>query len=164
MENFLRVLDECYLSDLGFVGYPFTYSNRRGGEAEVRARLDRAVVTVDWRRLFPRSGVKHVHLHAFDHQLLVLDTENRCAVKKKRLLRFEVMRFDHPDFVNMVNDFWDREDNMCGRWSLKLKSCKKKLKDWNPSSFGNVQRRTEHLKKELEEVRNEEAMERGRDA
>ncbi|KAL9659758.1 hypothetical protein QQ045_024567 [Rhodiola kirilowii] len=28
MENFRRVLSDCNLSDLGFSGYPFTYSNR----------------------------------------------------------------------------------------------------------------------------------------
>ncbi|KAL9666415.1 hypothetical protein QQ045_000746 [Rhodiola kirilowii] len=45
MVNFRRVLDDCELTDIGFSGYPFTYSNRREGDAEVRARLDRAVAT-----------------------------------------------------------------------------------------------------------------------
>ncbi|KAL9666220.1 hypothetical protein QQ045_000544 [Rhodiola kirilowii] len=64
MENFRRALEECELFDLGFSGYPFTFSNRREGEAEVRARLDRAVATIEWRRAFPRANVQHVQLHA----------------------------------------------------------------------------------------------------
>ncbi|CAM8905994.1 unnamed protein product [Rhodiola kirilowii] len=163
MENFRRVLDDCDLVDLGFVGYPFTYSNRRKGDAEVRARLDRAVATVDWRRLFPRVSVRHVQLHASDHQLLVLDTENKCIMRKQRLFRFEVMWFDHPDFAGMMNEFWDKTEDRSGRWSLNLRRCKERLKDWNRSSFGNVQKRIEHLKRELEvirtKVRNQETME-----
>ncbi|KAL9660265.1 hypothetical protein QQ045_025078 [Rhodiola kirilowii] len=85
MENFRRVLSDCQLSDLRYSGYPFTYSNRREGEAKVRARLDRAVANVDWRRIFPSTTVNHVQLHASDHQLLVLDTDNRCIMRKKKL-------------------------------------------------------------------------------
>ncbi|KAL9688925.1 hypothetical protein QQ045_033352 [Rhodiola kirilowii] len=43
MDNFRLALDDCNLTDLGYVGYPFTFSNHRVGKVEVKARLDRAV-------------------------------------------------------------------------------------------------------------------------
>ncbi|CAM8957099.1 unnamed protein product [Rhodiola kirilowii] len=156
IENFRRVLEDCNLTDLGFTGYPFTYSNRRAGEAEVRARLDRVVATVDWRCFFPRAMVRHVQSHASDHQVLILDTENRCLMRKKKLFRFEVMWFDHPDFCNMMNTFWGGLDSGTTSWSTKLTRCKEKLRSWNQSSFGNVQKKIRWLKEKLEEVRRED--------
>ncbi|KAL9689782.1 hypothetical protein QQ045_010172 [Rhodiola kirilowii] len=156
MENFRSVLVDCSLTDLGFLGYPFNFSNRRDGEAEVRARLDKEVVNSDWRRMLPRAMVRDVELHSSNHQLLVLDTENRCMMKRKKLFRFEAMWFDHADFSSMMEDFWNGTNRLSDRWSHKLKLCKQKLKSWNSSSFGNVQKRIKSLKGELEEIRKED--------
>jgi hypothetical protein len=48
MSNFRDVLMDCDLTDLGFLGLPFTYDNGRSGEANVKVRLDRAVVDTPW--------------------------------------------------------------------------------------------------------------------
>ncbi|CAM8934187.1 unnamed protein product [Rhodiola kirilowii] len=106
MNNFKEALGDCGLSDLGFRGFPFTFSNRRVGEKEFRARLDRVTADVDWRRIFYRAVVSHVHLHASDHQLLVLDTQGWLFKKKGTLFRFEAMWLDHSDMEGLMNDFW----------------------------------------------------------
>ncbi|KAL9667861.1 hypothetical protein QQ045_002230 [Rhodiola kirilowii] len=85
MDNFRRVLNDCNLSDLGFSGDPFTFSNHREGGAECRARLDRVLADDEWRKKFPRAAVTHVHLHASDHQLIVLETDRRYRIKRKKL-------------------------------------------------------------------------------
>ncbi|KAL9670708.1 hypothetical protein QQ045_008266 [Rhodiola kirilowii] len=97
--NFLRRLSEVR-------GFPWIY---RDGDAEVRARLDRAVVNSVWGMMFPRAM-----------------------------------------------DFWDDTNRLSVRWSHKLRLCKEKLKSWNSSSFGNVQKRIKSLKGELEEIRKED--------
>lgn len=45
MIAFRDTLETCGLVDLGFVGVPFTYDNKRAGARNVRVRLDRAVAT-----------------------------------------------------------------------------------------------------------------------
>lgn len=45
MRDFREVLSDCNLLDLGWKGCPFTFSNKRKGDTEARARLDRAVAT-----------------------------------------------------------------------------------------------------------------------
>jgi hypothetical protein len=45
MMNFRDYLADCRLMDLGYKGYPFTWSNRRAGEANIQARLDCAMGT-----------------------------------------------------------------------------------------------------------------------
>lgn len=40
MDEFRLALDACNLVDLGFVGYPYTWNNKRPGAANTRLRLD----------------------------------------------------------------------------------------------------------------------------
>ncbi|CAM8902040.1 unnamed protein product [Rhodiola kirilowii] len=154
MNNFREVLGDCGLSDLRFRGSPFTFSNRRVGEKEFRARLDRVTADANWRRIFYRAIVSHVQLHASDHQLLVLDTQGWLFNKKGKLFRFEAMWLDHPDMGRLMNDFWSSNNNVQSSWCSKLKDCENMLSAWNRSAFGNVQRRIKDLKVRLEEVKN----------
>lgn len=43
MDEFRLVLESCKLVDLGFIGYPYTWNNKRPGAANTKQRLDRAV-------------------------------------------------------------------------------------------------------------------------
>lgn len=42
MKKFHEAINDCGLVDMGFEGNPFTFSNRRDGTLETKARLDRA--------------------------------------------------------------------------------------------------------------------------
>lgn len=55
MRNFRQVLENSQLFDMGFRGTPFTFSNRRMGTLETKARLDRAMACEDWLKKFPRA-------------------------------------------------------------------------------------------------------------
>ncbi|CAM8924024.1 unnamed protein product [Rhodiola kirilowii] len=153
IENFIRALEDCNLTDLGFTGYPFTFSNHRVGEAKFQARLDRVVADDEWRLMFPRATVSHIHLHASDHQLILLDTDRKCRMRRKKFFRFEAMWFDHSDYAKMMGDFWDNMGSGTAKWSDKLKSCKGMLKSWNHSTFGDVRKRIQKLKQELLEIK-----------
>ncbi|CAM8890635.1 unnamed protein product [Rhodiola kirilowii] len=105
MNNFRDALEDCGLADVGFRGFPFTFSNHREGVAEMRARSDRAVADSRWRSLFPSAMVFHHHLLASDHQLILLDTEGSYYKRRKKLFRFEAMWMDHPDFEKVVTNY-----------------------------------------------------------
>ena len=53
MQMFRDVLDECELMDLGFKGFPFTWSKHFRDGFSVWERLDRAVASHDWFVDFP---------------------------------------------------------------------------------------------------------------
>jgi hypothetical protein len=67
MEAFRDVLNVCNLRDLGFSGVPYTFDNKRKGNANVKVRLDRAVATPDWQELFNDSSVTHLASPCSDH-------------------------------------------------------------------------------------------------
>ena len=52
MEEFGCALEENGLADLGYHGFPFTWTNRRPGHVNTRLRLDRVVANIKWKSRF----------------------------------------------------------------------------------------------------------------
>ncbi|KAL9677883.1 hypothetical protein QQ045_015720 [Rhodiola kirilowii] len=63
------------------------------------------------------------------------------------------MWHDHPEYTKMMEEFWVNIGARRGKWSEKLKSCKEMLKVWNKSTFGDVRKKIQGLKKELNEIK-----------
>ncbi|CAM8880738.1 unnamed protein product [Rhodiola kirilowii] len=154
MNNFRGHMEDCGLSDMGFRGFLFTFTNHREGDREVRARLDRAVANGEWRNLHPKAEVRHLHLHTSDHQAIIVNTMGECEIKKKELFRFEAMWLDHPGLEDLMKNFWEERSDAQYSWPTKLKFCRSILKEWNNRNFGNVQRRIKDLKRDLENIKN----------
>ncbi|KAL9682183.1 hypothetical protein QQ045_013976 [Rhodiola kirilowii] len=91
MEKFRNYLNDCGLTDLGFEGGRFTYSNRHRGADEVRARLDRVVVNQAWRDMFPSAAVRHSVANSSDHLPIVLSTVEKESASREKFFRFEPM-------------------------------------------------------------------------
>ncbi|KAL9680585.1 hypothetical protein QQ045_018466 [Rhodiola kirilowii] len=123
MRNFRQALEDCHLSDLGFRGNPFTYSNRRRGTDEMRGRLDRAVCNRQWRQDHPKGQVHHLSIHVSDHSIIMLDTKGEGDEKQKRPFRFEAMWLKHPEYGEFMRSFWE-----AGRGG-RVKGLRKRLEE-----------------------------------
>lgn len=74
IDAFWDVLEPCQLEDLGFRGYPFTWSNKRLGDANTKVRLDRTITTKEWREKYQLSTITHLSSHILDHLPIVFQT------------------------------------------------------------------------------------------
>ena len=74
IDSFWAALKACQLEDLGFKGYVYTWNNNRPGDANIKFRLDRAIVTKEWRDKFQLSFITHLSQYALDHLPIVLQT------------------------------------------------------------------------------------------
>ena len=74
MEDFWVALENCRLTDLGFIGRKFTWPNRRPSLAHTKQRLDRATSNRERIDKFPASSVSHLFSHASDHIPILLKT------------------------------------------------------------------------------------------
>ena len=63
IEAFGETLSSCQLQDLGFKRYPYTWSNKRPGEANTKIRLDRGVANKEWTDRFQLSKIVHLLTH-----------------------------------------------------------------------------------------------------
>ncbi|GAA0159983.1 hypothetical protein LIER_16641 [Lithospermum erythrorhizon] len=80
MENFRRVVQDCGLVDLGYSGFPFTWSNNFISSYSTRVRLDK-----DWKDYYPEAKVTYLSTNTSDHLplLLQLGTESTGVAKTK---------------------------------------------------------------------------------
>ena len=78
---FREALELYELADLGFIGYPYTWNNRRPGATNTRERLDRVVANEAWKLKFPEATVMHIISHASDHLPLIL--QNHVALRRQ---------------------------------------------------------------------------------
>ena len=89
IDAFRASLGVCQLEDLGFKGYPYTWNNKRSGDANTKLRLDRAVTTKEWRDKFQLSSVTHLPPHESDHLPIILQTEHMKPRKGRKGFKFK---------------------------------------------------------------------------
>lgn len=64
LRNFMNDLGAV---DMGFSGNFFTLCNKRSGMANILERLDRVIVSWDWRIQFDKAGILHLNSGNSDH-------------------------------------------------------------------------------------------------
>ncbi|XP_030941442.1 uncharacterized protein LOC115966334 [Quercus lobata] len=126
MDEFRTALEKCNLADLGFLGYRFTWNNKRPGHANTRQRLDRAVANVEWRSKYLATIVTHLFSHASDHLPIILQamTERRMNVRSKKGFKFEEVWLMWDDCEAVVRESW----NTYGGAASPLDAVKEKIK------------------------------------
>ena len=106
MQMFRDVLDECELMDLGFKGFPFTWSKHFRDGFSVWERLDRAVASHDWFVDFPGTRVTHVNSTTSDHKLLWIELADLDFQQKKKVFRFEKVWLLDKGCGETVENVW----------------------------------------------------------
>ena len=135
MQGFHDALDFCGIKDLGFNGFPFTWSNRQPGDQNVWIRLDRGVATIDWILQFPTSRIHHLDAFHSDHKpiLLCSDSKLKRFYRKGRPFHFKAMYLKDNSCEGVVKDSW-RDCLVVGlAWSFmkKIFACQHNLREWN---------------------------------
>lgn len=138
MDDFRSALDECSLADLGFVGYPFTWNNKRPGLENTKKRLDRVVANTAWKEKFQETLVIHLFSHASDHRPVLLHARTvlRNRGRSTRAFRFEEAWLTQDDYESVIRDAWSLAGNMeLGLLGVKEKisKCVLELQAWGAS-------------------------------
>ena len=135
MDAFHEALEISNLFDLGFIGYPYTWNNRRPGAANTKERLDRAVANELWRTKFPKTTVTHIISHSFDHLPLLLQNHEspKWIWKGQRGFKFEEAWLLWEDCETVIKEAW--EISQVGESALKtvkekISGCASELKAW----------------------------------
>lgn len=155
MGLFRDTIARCDLKDLGFTGAPFTWSNGRKGDANIKERLDRVLANDDWLNKFPSRQVRHLPRYKLDHAPVVLEAsteaDDNFEFRKPRRFRFEHMWLQHPDFGEAVKTSW-RNSFLGDNLMDQLQSCGEKLSQWARTSIGNIMEKKKELYTKLGEL------------
>ncbi|CAN1241767.1 hypothetical protein LINPERPRIM_LOCUS5088 [Linum perenne] len=87
--------------DLGYQGDPFTWSNKRLGNHQIRERLDRGLTNASWRILFDKAILTHESMIGFDHCPLRLSFHT-TSPNRRTPFRFDTRLVSQPG-VNRRN-------------------------------------------------------------
>lgn len=131
MKEFQQALEDCDLTDFGFYGPKYTWSNCREGVDFIKERLDRGVANQAWRDLFPEVEVHVEIVLGSDHSPIFLhlaSTIRGCRNGPK---------FQHKaswtlvgDYLEVIKHVWDQpylSFNIWARLGDKLKGCRSAL-------------------------------------
>ncbi|CAN6346612.1 unnamed protein product [Urochloa humidicola] len=156
MALFRDVLSDCDLTDLGFVGLPYTYDNGREGVANVKVRLDRAVADTEWRDLFPDAILHHLVSSRSDHCPLFLEIRKESWERHKmRIFWYEIMWERLESLAHEIKEAWctapSREG--LGGVAAALSRVQSALRSWSKEKFGSVTAELEVLRVNLEELK-----------
>ncbi|KAL4637806.1 hypothetical protein ACB092_03G102900 [Castanea dentata] len=163
MDEFRMTLDSCNLADLGFIGYKYTWNNKRPGEANIRERLDRAVANAEWRGEFPASTVTHLFSHASDHRPLVLQIKEwGNKSRMSRAFKFEESWLLWEDCERVVSEAWDNVGGAhigLNKAKDKINKCGEELVAWGSTKVHPEAEEFKELQKKLEKLSMEDASE-----
>jgi len=157
MEEFGCTLEENGLADLGYCGFPFTWTNRRPGDVNTRLNLDRAVANIEWKSKFSDCLVTHLGTHASDHLPLLMQTKMNKVLRGRGVLsfKFEEKWLMLDECEKVVEEAWvggGRLDSALVTIKEKIKECgaglnacgSSKTQAWT-EEFKNLQKRVEQL-------------------
>ncbi|KAG5561218.1 hypothetical protein RHGRI_004294 [Rhododendron griersonianum] len=150
LRDFQRFVDDNDLIDIGYVGYPFTWNNKRGGRANIRMRLDRVFANSKWRSDFPNGSLLHLSPGGSDHCPILLRYGASTSNHSSRFI-FDSRWTSREACGNIVRDCWAK-NIVRSRWfriQQKLKMCRKKLRHWRAGHMLNSSTRLKELQAQL---------------
>lgn len=151
MRNFQEALNKCSLSNLGWSGDRFTWSNLRFSKRLIKEHLNRFVSSYDWWSRFSGAKVTNVNSIGSDHcpiRVEVLGPENLFGKRRKKWassFHFEDFWMQYEECKEIISSSW----NSRGDLMLESKKCKQKLKQCSKRKFKSRFNILKNLKAEI---------------
>ncbi|KAH7863545.1 hypothetical protein Vadar_018897 [Vaccinium darrowii] len=157
LRDFREFISESQLIDMGYVGYPFTWNNRRHGWCNVRERLDRALINSSWRIKYPNGVLHHLRPIGSDHCPILVDSNGVNAKPRQRFI-FDKRWCKDEKCREVIARGWHTE--VCGsKWfkvQTRIKCCRVELLNWRKQSGLNSGKRIRYLQEVLDQMSKEE--------
>lgn len=109
------------------IGYPFTWERGKGSIHGVEERLDRALVSSNWRTLFKQARVLNLTASYSDHSPILLQSNPISAHTFRRRFKFENCWLKDEICANIVKDTWTHSGHLS--LSGKINACSRALAD-----------------------------------
>ncbi|KAF5454161.1 hypothetical protein F2P56_023844 [Juglans regia] len=168
MKNFRNALEEGGLSDLGWKGDKFTWSNRHGDDSFTKERLDRVVANKRWIETQKEVSAENLVARSSDHRLVLLSFShlNKSFYGSHRVFKYEAWWASEKDCMKVVEEGWLHPYRGRGPAEIlkgSIKNCSEGLKRWSRDMKRNlnleINAKTEVLKNLQENEGSHNAME-----
>ncbi|XP_042944729.1 uncharacterized protein LOC122278616 [Carya illinoinensis] len=142
MQKFRAVVDDCGLSDLGFRGNKFTWSNNRETNQFTKERLDRGLGNSQLSLMFSYIDIHTLPAQSSDHSPLFVSMSNDLnnCFQKRHLFRYECSWDKKEECIKIVEEEWRSKVARGSKlYSVLggLTLCKKALTRWKKNCYKN---------------------------
>jgi hypothetical protein len=164
MDHFRVALEECSLSDLGYIGSKYTWTNCHQDGTFMKERLDRAIANKEWCELFANYEVRVLAARTSDHKPLLLtmaDTYD-SHIRYHKSFKFEASWLEDRECLDVIKEAWELgADGGVGMQStrLRLAQCQTSLVRWSTRKYGDVEKRLKEKTKQLDLMQQHEGEE-----
>ncbi|XP_019240872.1 PREDICTED: uncharacterized protein LOC109220861 [Nicotiana attenuata] len=143
----------CGLTDLGFYGPKYTWSNGRGPGSIVWKRLDRGLANDEWLTSFPATTITHLASAGSDHSPLLLEINVRNE-NPKRYFKFLNCWTENKTFLPLVQSVWTRpfQGNPMWVFHQKIKALCSELSQWSRQQYGDIFQRVKEFENKVREA------------
>ncbi|KAK2424153.1 hypothetical protein QL285_034543 [Trifolium repens] len=144
------VLD-CHLTDLGFEGYPLTWSNGRHDNDNIQCRLDRVMASDGFINRFSPIRVLHLPRYGSDHAALIITLEapsQQEQRRRKRIFRFEESWTGNARCESLIKACWSHANTSC---SAKLNNLQNLGKELGDHTVGSIRKEIVRIEKILQD-------------
>jgi hypothetical protein len=158
MRAFREVIEECLFLDLGWSGTEYTWDNRQLGDANVKARLDRAFGNAAFTNKFEHIKVRHIVSTESDHCFISVEFREHMVEGRGRgtkPFRYENVWQTHADYDQLVLDNWQKGSGANGLAGVTqaLNDMQSSLSQWGAKEFGCLARKIRKLRQKLQRLR-----------
>lgn len=138
--------------DLGFCGFPFTWSNHQGNNL-IEERLNHGLDNASWSDLFPSAYIKHLILVGSDHSSIILYTDN-FSPNISKPFKFFCVYLKQQGCKEVIVNTWKVECRGSHVFQLvnKLANVRFFVQLWNMNHFGNIQNNIKTLQTSISEI------------
>ncbi|CAN1220896.1 hypothetical protein LINGRAPRIM_LOCUS99 [Linum grandiflorum] len=138
--QFRTFINDLALTNIGFQGPPFTWSNRsHTASLVIQSRLDRFLISPKLFVDFPSALVRHHSDVGSDHRVISLTLAPSQTMRSKCLFRFDNRWVSNPEVTQLVHSVWATPvtGSHMFRLQSRLKGVRHALYSWSSSDTSN---------------------------
>uniref|UniRef100_A0A8C0UC45 Reverse transcriptase domain-containing protein n=1 Tax=Cyanistes caeruleus TaxID=156563 RepID=A0A8C0UC45_CYACU len=151
--EFLSMIEDCGLTDLGYYGSKYTWSNGRGPNSIVWKRLDRGLANDSWLAAHSATTITHLASAGSDHSPLLMELNDR-RTNSIRYFKFLNCWTENETFMPLVQQTWNTPvfGNPMWIFHQKTKLLSHALSTWSRQEFGDIFQKVKDFEDKVREA------------
>ncbi|XP_019199913.1 PREDICTED: uncharacterized protein LOC109193526 [Ipomoea nil] len=137
LRGFGETIEDCGLAQLPMIGYPYTWEKGKGTANWIEERLDKVLVTNEWRNIIPHVKVMNLRTRKSDHSAIFFTVQEEVGRDgvRRRGFRFEMTWLYDEGCRGVVEQAWQEGRGQGLQGCVQY--CENRLTRWGGDRFHN---------------------------
>ncbi|XP_019184222.1 PREDICTED: uncharacterized protein LOC109179108 [Ipomoea nil] len=147
MDGFCDAVEQSDLSDFSFDGHKYTWEKSRGKPGWIQAKLDRVLVSDDWRVKFGGARAHSIVSSRSDHLPMLLHVHRKQASQCPQRFKFENLWLKEASCREVVIASWNSSNGL--ELVDRIGWCTAAIWSWGKVFTKNFERRIQYWERRI---------------